>query len=61
MAQRLVITIDVDEKYEYQPSVHELNRINISKNKNVKFYKGKILIFDKFQSAVKIALGDEIL
>ena len=43
MAQRLVRTIDVDNKEEYTPSDTELNQINISKSESskMKFYQGK--------------------
>ena len=43
MAQRLVRTIDVDNKEPYTPSDNELNQIKISKKdaSNVKFFTGK--------------------
>ena len=43
MAQRLVRTIDVDNKEEYTPTDTELNHLNISKNEanKMKFYQGK--------------------
>ena len=43
MAQRLVRTIDVDNKEPYKPTDNELNQINISKAeaKKVKFFTGK--------------------
>ena len=40
MAQRLVRTIDKDNKEEYQPTKEELNRLNLA-NEKMKFYKGK--------------------
>ena len=43
MAQRLVRTIDVDNKEEYTPTETELNHINVSKGEasKMKFYQGK--------------------
>jgi type IV pilus assembly protein PilB len=41
MAQRLIRTIDEDEKEEYSPSKGELDRLNLSSDNNQKFYRGK--------------------
>jgi type IV pilus assembly protein PilB len=41
MAQRLIRTIDEDEKEEYTPSKSELDRLNLSTDNNQKFYRGK--------------------
>jgi len=41
MAQRLVRTIDDNEKEEYKPSQNEINRIGLSNSSNTKFYRGK--------------------
>jgi len=43
MAQRLVRTIDIDNKEDYTPTETELNHLNISKNEanKMKFYQGK--------------------
>ena len=41
MAQRLVRTIDDNEKEEYKPSQNEINRIGLSNSNNTKFYRGK--------------------
>ena len=41
MAQRLIRTIDENEKEEYVPSQNELNRLELSTDNNQKFYQGK--------------------
>ena len=41
MAQRLIRTIDENEKEEYIPSKNEVDRVGLSNEKNLKFYKGK--------------------
>ena len=41
MAQRLIRTIDENEKEEYTPSKNEIDRVGLSNEKNLKFYKGK--------------------
>ena len=43
MAQRLVRTIDSDNKEPYKPTDNELNQINVSKAnaKKIKFFTGK--------------------
>tara|TARA_B100001142_G_scaffold276407_1_gene285340 strand:+ start:32329 stop:34044 length:1716 start_codon:yes stop_codon:yes gene_type:complete len=41
MAQRLIRTIDENEKEEYIPSKNEIDRVGLSNEKNLKFYKGK--------------------
>jgi len=43
MAQRLVRTIDIDNKEAYKPTDNELNQINVSKAeaKKIKFFTGK--------------------
>ncbi len=41
MAQRLVRTIDKNEKEEYKPSKNEIERIGLSDEKKLKYYKGK--------------------
>ena len=41
MAQRLIRTIDENEKEEYTPSKNEIDRIGLSNEKNLKYYKGK--------------------
>ena len=41
MAQRLIRTIDKNEKEEYIPSKNEVDRVGLSNEKNLKFYKGK--------------------
>ena len=40
MAQRLVRTIDKDNKEEYQPSKDDIDRLNLGKE-NIKYFKGK--------------------
>ena len=40
MAQRLVRTIDKDNKEEYQPSKNDIDRLNLGKE-NIKYFKGK--------------------
>ena len=41
MAQRLIRTIDENEKEEYVPSKNELDRLELSTDNNQKFYQGK--------------------
>ena len=41
MAQRLIRTIDENEKEEYTPTKNEIDRVGLSNDKNIKFYKGK--------------------
>ena len=41
MAQRLIRTIDENEKEEYTPSKNEIDRVGLSNEKNLKYYKGK--------------------
>jgi len=41
MAQRLIRTIDENEKEEYIPSKNEIDRVGLSNEKNLKYYKGK--------------------
>ena len=41
MAQRLIRTIDENEKEEYVPSKSELERVGLSKEKNLKYFRGK--------------------
>ena len=41
MAQRLIRTIDENEKEEYTPNKNEIDRIGLSNEKNLKYYKGK--------------------
>ena len=41
MAQRLIRTIDENEKEEYQPSKNEIERVGLEKDKNIRYYRGK--------------------
>ena len=41
MAQRLIRTIDENEKEEYTPDKNEIDRVGLSNEKNLKYYKGK--------------------
>ncbi|MBV20182.1 MAG: pilus assembly protein PilB [Cytophagia bacterium] len=41
MAQRLIRTIDENEKEEYVPSKSELERVGLSHEKNLKYFRGK--------------------
>ena len=41
MAQRLIRTIDENEKEEYTPNKNEIDRVGLSNEKNLKYYKGK--------------------
>ena len=41
MAQRLIRTIDENEKEEYKPSQNEIERVGLSNEKNIKYFKGK--------------------
>ena len=41
MAQRLIRTIDENEKEEYQPSKNEIERVGLDNDKNIKYYRGK--------------------
>ena len=41
MAQRLIRTIDENEKEEYTPSKSELERVGLSNEKNLKYFRGK--------------------
>ena len=41
MAQRLIRTIDENEKEEYKPEQNEIKRVGISDPNNFKFYRGK--------------------
>ncbi|MAZ60940.1 MAG: pilus assembly protein PilB [Candidatus Marinimicrobia bacterium] len=41
MAQRLIRTIDENEKEEYTPSKNELERIGLLNEKNLKYFRGK--------------------
>ena len=41
MAQRLIRTIDENEKEEYKPEQNEIKRVGISDQNNFKFYRGK--------------------
>ena len=41
MAQRLVRTIDKNEKEEYKPEKSEMDRLGLSSSNNQKFYQGK--------------------
>lgn len=41
MAQRLIRTIDENEKEEYTPSKSELERVGLSNEKNIKYFRGK--------------------
>lgn len=41
MAQRLIRTIDENEKEEYTPTTNELERVGLSNEKNIKYYKGR--------------------
>ena len=41
MAQRLIRTIDENEKEEYVPSKSELERVGLSNEKNLKYFRGK--------------------
>ena len=52
MAQRLVRTIDPDEKQEDNPSTEDLNRLGITDSSSMKFFKGRYffnkIFFRKF-------------
>tara|TARA_S200000501_G_scaffold245021_1_gene229439 strand:- start:42860 stop:44575 length:1716 start_codon:yes stop_codon:yes gene_type:complete len=41
MAQRLIRTIDENEKEEYQPSKNEIERVGLDNDKNIKYFRGK--------------------
>ena len=41
MAQRLIRTIDENEKEEYQPSKNEIKRVGLDNDKNIKYFRGK--------------------
>ena len=41
MAQRLVRTIDENEKEEYKPTKNEIDRIGLSNTNNMQFFRGK--------------------
>ncbi|MBS30294.1 MAG: pilus assembly protein PilB [Candidatus Marinimicrobia bacterium] len=41
MAQRLIRTIDENEKEEYQPSKNEIERVGLDNDKNIRYYRGK--------------------
>ena len=41
MAQRLIRTIDENEKEEYQPNKNEIERVGLDNDKNIKYFRGK--------------------